>query len=66
MQFAMPTPLRILSEASNRRYSTGNCPPPSGSQRTDRAFTGTNGGRGPPHGGTRSELQAMSNSLQLT
>ena len=66
MQFALSTPVPNPASACDHRYSAGNCCFQSASRGTGRAFPDADGGRGPPERGARSELQAMSNSLQLT
>jgi len=66
VQFTLSSHSRPLTNASDHRYSSENGHPRSPWRSFYRGFLGTRSGRGPPERWMRPELQAMSNSLQLT
>jgi hypothetical protein len=66
MRSPMPNPVHLPRNASDVRYSSGNRLLGCTWNAPHRLRGSGLGGRGPPQWGPRSELQAMSNSLQLT
>ena len=66
MQNDIPDTVPPFSRAPDKCYSARNWHSLCESRFIHRASPDGNGGRGPPQRAPRSELQAMSNSLQLT
>ena len=66
MHLPMPRHVRITLDAFRARYSVGIAPFKRSTERVCRSLSVHNVSRGPPGLRCRSELQALSNSLQLT